>query len=462
MDSLSDMEENNPRSKKKKGASSDGEDGGHKKNWREYTATLAEIKATLSDHAYLRYNLVKHRVEYRLPASDPFVQNSELAEFVSPEWQPMGDRLKNTLLDVLCAVKYTRKSDLETVLESGFVPGFHPFRHYFSRLPPWDGQNHILALSSTVMVRGGVDMQMRFYEYLRKWLVAMVASWLDDEEVNQTVLVLIGDQGSYKTTWFAKLLPPELRGYFRIKVNASSLRADDFIALSQFGLVCLEELAPMKPTQVETMKSMVTAPAIDERKPYGRYPEHMPHVASFCGTGNNMQFLNDPSGNRRWLPFLVESILNPREHPFDYENIYAEAYALYQQGFRHYFSDAEEEILKAHNKAFEVPQTAKEAIEKYFRAPAEGELGGLYTSTDILTHIGYNPALNLTPEKIGVAMQALKFVPHRSHGRRGYRLVAYKPEEIEANRHLLAYDARPEGEALPSGDDEGDGGVGIF
>ena len=51
----------------------------HKKNWREYTATLAEIKAFLSDHAYLRYNTVKHRVEYRLPAGDPFVQNSELA-----------------------------------------------------------------------------------------------------------------------------------------------------------------------------------------------------------------------------------------------------------------------------------------------------------------------------------------------------------------------------------------------
>ena len=439
-----------------------GEQKEHKQNWREYTATLSEIKDFLRDHVYLRYNTVKHRVEFRLPASDPFVQNSTLTEFVSPEWQPMSDRLKNTLLDALCAVKYTRRCDLEIVLESGFVPSFHPFRHYFSRLPPWDGQNYILALSSTVIVRGGVDMQMRFYEYLRKWLVAMVASWCDDDEVNQTVLVFIGEQGSYKTTWFANLLPPELRHYFRIKVNASSLKADDFIALSQFGLVCLEELAPMKPMQVETMKSMVTAPAIDERKPYGHYPEHMPHVASFCGTGNNMQFLTDSSGNRRWLPFLVERILNPREHPFDYENIYAEAYALYRQGFRHYFSDAEEEVLKVHNKAFEVPQSAQEIIEKHFRTPSEGERGDFYTSTDILTHIGYLPALNLTPEKIGAAMQALGFPQYRSHGRRGYRLVAYKPEEIEANRHLLAYDARPEGEALSGGEGEGDSGGGIF
>ena len=41
---------------------------------------------------------------------------------------------------------------------------------------------------------------MLFYEYLKKWLVAMVASWIDEDEVNQAVLVLIGKQGIYKTT----------------------------------------------------------------------------------------------------------------------------------------------------------------------------------------------------------------------------------------------------------------------
>ena len=349
---------------------------------------------------------------------------------------------------------YATKAEIKQMLADHVYLRYNTVKHREEyRLPPWDGLSHILALSATVTVRGGTDMQMRFYEYLRKWLVAMVASWVDEDEINQTVLVLIGEQGSYKTTWFANLLPPELRHYFRIKVNAGSLKADDFIALSQFGLVCLEELAPMKPMQVETMKSMVTAPAIDERKPYGHYPEHMPHVASFCGTGNNMQFLTDSSGNRRWLPFLVERIENPRDHPFDYENIYAEAYALYRQGFRHYFSDAEEEVLKQHNKTFEVPQSAQEIIEKHFRSPYGSERGEFYTSTDILTHIGYQPALSLTPEKIGAAMQALGYPPYRSHGRRGYRVVAYSGSEIESNRRVLADDARLES--------EGGGGVTI-
>ena len=51
-------------------------------------------------------------------------------------------------------------------------------------------------------------------------------------------------------------------------------------------------------------------------------------------------------------------------------------------------------------------------------------------------------------------MAALKYRRYRSNGRRGYRVVAYKPEEIEMNRRLLAFDAQPED------CEEGDGGDG--
>ena len=452
------MDKEKPKKKSKKKAGADGEGSGkeHKKPWQEKYATPAEIKQFLSDHVYLRYNTVKYRVEARLPSEDAFCQNSELAQFASDDWQPMSDRLKNTLLTALYGIKPTRKCDLETVLDSGFVPSFHPFLYYLNRLPPWDGQtDHILGLSVSVMVKGGVEKQMLFYEYLKRWLVAMVASWVEEETVNQAVLVFIGDQGIYKTTWFSHLLPPGLRPYFRIKVNSSRLTTDDLIAMSQFGLVCYEELDIMRTTQVNTMKSVVTMPAIDERKPYGRYPEHMPHVASFCGTGNNVQFLNDSTGNRRWLPFEVESIDSPWEHPFNYEGIYGQAYALYRQGFRHYFTKAEEAVLKEHNKAFETPSQEQESICRYFRPPKDGEKGEFYTATDILGHIGGNPALRMTIEKIGNAMKALGYRQYRSHGRRGYRVVPYKPDEIEMNRRMLANDARPDD---GSGDQEGDRG----
>ena len=100
----------------------------------------------------------------------------------------------------------------------------------------------------------------------------------------------------------------------------------------------------------------------------------------------------------------------------------------------------------------------QEAICKYFRKPGDNERGEFHTATDILCHIGYHPALRLSVEKIGSAMKALGFVQYRSHGRRGYRVVTYKPEEIEMNRRMLAYDARPESEAIASDSEEGDRG----
>ena len=442
------------KSKKRKKKADQTTEREHKKPWQETYATPKEIKAFLDDHIYLRYNTVKHRVEARLPEEDTFCQNSELAQFASDEWQPMSDRLSNTLLTALQDVKPTRKREFEDVIGSGFVKSFHPFLYYLNRLPPWDGQDHILGLSVSVMVKGGTEKQMLFYEYLKKWLVAMVASWIDDGEVNQAVLVLIGEQGIYKTTWFSHLLPPELRDYFRIKVNSSRVSKDDLITLSQYGLVCYEELDVMRPSDVNTMKSMVTMPSIDERPAYGHYTEHMPHVASFCGTGNNVQFLSDETGNRRWLPFIVESITSPREQPFDYEGIYAQAYALYRQGFRHYFSKAEEEVLKEHNKTFETPLPEQEAIAKHFRLPNDSERGEFYTATDILLAVSTNPALKLKIGKIGSAMEALGFVRLSSHGRRGYRVVAYKNEEMDMNRRMLACDAQPEE------DDEKAGGAG--
>ena len=479
------MEEEKPKKKRQKGAptpapshSRGGEqkahktnsrqangDASHKKNWRETSATPAEIKEFLSGHVYLRYNTVKHCNEVRLPPEDPFCANSELAQFAGDDWLPMSDRLANTLKNALCDIKPTQKRDLQDVLDSGFVPAFHPFGYYLSRLPPWDGQDYILELSMSVSVKGTVEKQMLFAEYLKRWMVAMVASWLDDETVNQAVLVLIGEQGLYKTTWFSRLLPPELNSYFRIKVKSGKVEKDDLIALSQYGLVCCEELDVMRPSEVNAMKTIVTMPAIDERVPYGRHPEHMPHVASFCGTGNNPLFLNDPTGSRRWLPFEVESIMSPHDNTLNYEGIYSQAYALYRRGFRYWFTKAEEKVLREHNRSFETPHQEQEAIAKYFRMPRDDERGQFYTATDILQTVGGSPAVRLRVEDIGSAMKALGYQQYRSHGRRGYRVVPYKTEEIESNRTQLAYDARPESEALasdPAAGGTGDTGVTVF
>ncbi|MCS2919442.1 virulence-associated E family protein [Parabacteroides merdae] len=64
-------------------------------------------------------------------------------------------------------------------------------------------------------------------------------------------------------------------------------------------LVNFEEIDSMQRSELNQLKAMTTTLYVNERPAYGRNKVHLPHVASFCATGNNLQFLTDDTGNRR-------------------------------------------------------------------------------------------------------------------------------------------------------------------
>ena len=325
-----------------------------KPNYQEYTATVEAIEQFLADHIHLRWNEVTHKVEYRVPEGDPFDRVLRLK--ASWEWAPMTDLVENSLY--LAMKRHLKKrvslNDMKMLIHSDAWPQYNPFERYLEQLPRWDGQAHILAASVQVQVAGGTDEQLRWAECLRRWLVAMVAGWLEQDTVNHQILVLIGPQGCGKTTWLSRLLPPELRSYFMIKADGGRMERDDLVMVAEKGLICCEELDTMDLRDLNRLKAIVTAPYIDARAPYERYAERRPHTASFCGTGNKVKFLHDPTGNRRWLPFEVEGVVQSRDREPDHQGIFAEAYALWRSGdFRYWLSEEETRQLAIHNRRFE-------------------------------------------------------------------------------------------------------------
>ena len=439
------MEEETPKKKKKKKGPKE-----HKPSWQEKYASPEEIEQMLSSRVLLRYNEVRHRTEVHWLSQGPVIREDEqglLTIFggdggVTDGYENLTDRDVNTLWRELCCEKPVVKQHLQNVIESDYVPKYHPFRYYLEHLPPWTPEqgDAIMGLSLTVNVRGDADEQILFYEYLRKWLVAMVASWADGKVVNNVMLVLIGEQGSYKTTWLANLLPPQLRDYFYTKTNSGLVSKDDLLTLAEYGLVCWEELDTMVPKELNKLKAAMTMPAINERAAYERYHENRPHLASFCGTGNNLQFLSDTTGTRRWLPFEVESIESPLTQPFDHDAIFAQAYALYRQGFRYWFDRPEIERLQRHNEAFEVPKKEQELVDIYFRKPVDGELGEFMPVSRALQIIGGNITRELSDRKIGRAFMDLGFRFKRTNTSRGYVVVQRSAVEIKERLHLQASD----------------------
>lgn len=177
--------------KKRKKAPADKE---HKKSWQETYATMEEIERFIDDRVALRYNVVTHRTEYHLWSGE---------KGVTHPWQPVNDRLENSLYREMLVTtgKEVRFDQMCRLIESDHAPDYHPFRDYLEHLPPWDGESDaILGLSVTVHVKGDAEEQLTFSRYLKKWLVGMVAGWLDAEVVNHIILIFVGQQGIYKTT----------------------------------------------------------------------------------------------------------------------------------------------------------------------------------------------------------------------------------------------------------------------
>ena len=407
-----------------------------KKNWKEVYASVEDIQQFLSDRVLMRYNLVTHQTEVHWLTDF----GDDLQQI--PQWERINDRIENTLWKELSKEKPVRMRDLQYVIGSDYVPAYHPFRFYLEHLLPWTEEqgDNIMELSLSVNVKGDSDEQFLFAEYLKKWLVAMVASWMDDRVVNNVMLVLIGPQGAYKTTWFAHLLPPQLREYFYTKTNSGMVSKDDLLTLSQYGLMCWEELDSMQLKELNKLKAVMTMPSINERAAYAHYHENRPHLASFCGTGNNVQFLSDPTGTRRWLPFEVENIDSPMSSPFNYEGIYSQAYALYRQGFRYWFDRNEILRLSQHNQQFETARSEHELIDEYFRQPVGIEGGEYLPASVILQLVGGTSMKDINATKLGRALTAMGFESKMTRGIRRYRVVRRSTSEMQQHRQLQNVD----------------------
>ena len=386
--------------------------------------SVEEIEASLTELADFRWNEITRMTEIRW-------KDREEA------FRPMTDRDEGTLWSrINKQQKPLRMKDMQWVLGSEFVPVYHPFKDYFYGLPKWQegDTDYIEKLAYTVtLVDESLETRGLFRRCLKKWLVAMIAGFLSDR-VNHEILVLIGRQGIYKTTWFHFLLPPELRNYYVAKNNSRRMSKDDRLLMAEAGLICLEEIVSMTDEEVDQIKAAVSLPQVVERAAYARNKEVRPHLASFCGTGNHLNFLTDITGNRRWLPFEVENILSPYDHPLDYTGLYSQVMHLWQSGFAYWFNQEEIRSLAKHISHFEAPNMEEDQIRKHFRVPAPGEAYEVYSVADVLSVINLEQKVVLSPTKVGMLLNKLGYKKVRTKKARGYMMYRYTLDEISQNR----------------------------
>lgn len=267
---------------------------------------------------------------------------------------------------------------------------------------------------------------------------------MKDEVVNHQVLVLIGKQGIYKTTWLEHLIPPHLRGYACKLANSNDLNKDERLRIAEFGLISLDEIDSMNTRELNQLKSIITTTDVNERAAYAYTKERRVRLASFCASGNRRDFLTDITGNRRWLPFEVESIQNPFFTTLPYEQIYAQAWALAQDPMFNYWFDLDEiEVMEEHNKHFRDESNEEQLLPILFDVPAEDK-GEFMTTAQISERlVSYgNIKKPMTLSRLGMVLgsQGYCAVQRSINGQRSRGWIVYQKdrEQMESEKRVFA------------------------
>lgn len=369
-------------------------------------------------------------------------------------WTRMDDNIENSLwIEMEEDGLQTQQPRLHSLINSDFSEKYNPLLDYLTALPTWDGKtDYIQMLADRIHIAntdGAHHTQEDFRYFFKKWFVAMVVTWVTDTVVGQTILIFVGKGGLFKTTFFDKLLPKILHDYFINESTASYTDKDFMEAMASKALMCLDEFETAFGKNLSAFKSCVTKLFFSIRRPYDKYRTELPHRAAMCGTSNSVQIISEEE-NRRYSPWLIESIDSPIDHPIDYQHVYAQAVALgkevmerqrkHEDGWVFWLTTEDIEVMREHNKMFMISNYMEDQILRYYRVPGkdvEARYIKFRYSSEILERIGGCPALSRYIYQQNLASTLLRLGFERKRRSKGMGWFVIEKEVGEMNTDAI-------------------------
>lgn len=173
---------------------------------------------------------------------------------------------------------------------------FHPVRDILDGLE-FDGEEHIRSLLPDYL---GVEDTEYSYQVMRLWMLGAVARVYEPGCKFDYTMIFTGPQGLGKSTFLKMMALND--SWFNDSLDSLD---SDKAAQSLMGswIVELAELKSLARTAggVESVKRFLTAVQDKYRVPYERRADIFLRQCVFAGTTNKSDFLQDETGNRRFL-----------------------------------------------------------------------------------------------------------------------------------------------------------------
>ena len=389
------------------------------------------VRRFFNENYELRYNVLKQTEEFRrkepsiarqeplISQEEPLISREEpLIQAGEAAWQQLTDReFRKMAIEQMEKVGVAWSIDVELYVRSALIPDYSPVLDYLGRCGSWDGKtDHIRDLARRVPT--SFD---RWPDYFHSWVLAMVAQWLNlsSEFGNAVVPMLIGAQGTHKSTFCRLLLPPSLREYYIDDIKLDNAEQVERM-LSRMLLVNIDEYNAKTDREQAKIKRVLTEKNVQTRKMRSDQYVLLPRMASFIATTNDMEPLYDPTGSRRYLCCEVTGIIDT-DTPINYRAIYAQALTELRGGEQWYFSKNEEADIERHNQNYRRQSTPETALLSYFE-PAERNKDHFMLAVDIQKELRKHVRMTDVPsiKKLTLALKACHFPYGKIQGVRGW------------------------------------------
>ena len=353
---------------------------------RELLDMLRPVEGKISDY---RFNIFTQQIEYR---GEP-APNIELFYLTLSE---MGFKVgKEMALD--CVIKVAREH------------AYDPVKLYLEHVADNVQPTYIDHLASSYLrVVNGFKAEPTLYDHmLKRTLVAAVKRVFEPGCKHDTACVLMGDQGSQKSSFWAALGGPFFSDALKDIGNK-----DDLLVLHSSWIMEWSEIDALNSKKHAGQVKAFLSQATDLfRVPYGKAAERFPRRGIIVASTNREDgFLVDDTGNRRfWVipvtatlaaPIDVTSLLLERD------GIWSAAVHAYRAGFPTHLPTELETQVAEQNDNFVSSSPWHVLIETWLAAPAN--YGAAITTEMILNDVIRMDAAHQTQSHQKQVAQILK------------------------------------------------------
>jgi len=294
-------------------------------------------KAIENSFPDLRYNTTSGIYEYGPITDAKLISNDQIERaYLHVSWKENASFQKQLVKDTICTMAEANK----------YSPVVTYLNHCAANAKPID---YFDTLASTLLGSPpeGVNNprlnsgQLFHDAILQRFFVGAVARALDPGITHDWMPILVGNQACGKTSFLQYITPPnhESNRYewcATIQQDLPSI-ANRPHKLHAGWIVVLDECERyFNRKYVEQLKNLVST-SVDRSDLKYRNEMNFPRTFVLAGACNSADFLTDPTGNRRFMPILIEGVVaSGKRKIIDLDRVKTERNRIWAAAFRAY------------------------------------------------------------------------------------------------------------------------------